>query len=180
MEYRRLTCILIFAATLFTATGLFAQSAESEKTIPLHIEATMGAGSKYKSMTPIISNVDLNYTFAKRFSLHAILNTSYFIPKNGTVTDYNRATNLGGGVGYIFLPQKQDKLGDFEIRASVTTSISGSDYKNTEYNLGIHWYGHSETHRLVPTVGIGYSFKDFSSKSISNYHGAYFTIGLRF
>ena len=48
------------------------------------------------------------------------------MPKEGLVSNYNRVTNLGGGIGYTFLPQKNDNLGDFELRASVTTSVGSS------------------------------------------------------
>lgn len=98
----------------------------------------------------------------------------------GATHDYNRATNLGGGLGYVFLPEKNDKLGDFELRAFVTTSVGSSDFKNTSYNVGVHWFGHTEKHRLVPTVGVGYTLRDFSAKGMKNINGAYFSLGLRF
>ena len=102
------------------------------------------------------------------------------MPKNGATNDYNRATNLGGGLGYVFLPEKNDQLGDFELRAFVTTSVGSSDFKNTSYNVGVHWFGHTEKHRLVPTVGVGYTLRDFSAKGMKNINGAYLSLGLRF
>lgn len=180
MEYRKFIYGVAFVATLFTSSNLRAQSSESMNTLPLHIEAQLGAGTSCKSVTPFDVNIDLNYTLARRFSIHAITQTSYFLPKDGITSKYNRATNLGGGIGYTFLPQKDDKLGNFELRASVTTSVGSSDFKNTSYNIGIHWYGHAERHKLVPTIGIGYSFRDFSNKNMPNHNGLYFSVGVRF
>ena len=79
-----------------------------------------------------------------------------------------------------FSSEKNDKLGDFELRAFVTTSVGSSDFKNTSYNVGVHWFGHTEKHRLVPTVGVGYTLRDFSAKGMKNINGAYFSLGLRF
>ena len=180
MEYRRIINFFILAVAVLASSEVFAQSAETKNAIPLHIEASLGAGTPCKDIMPIDVNIYLNYTFAKKFSLHAITSTSYFLPKEGLVSNYNRVTNMGGGIGYTFLPQKNDNLGDFELRASVTTSVGSSDFKNTAYQLGIHWYGHTEKHHIVPIVGVGYSFRDFSNKNLSNYNGAYFSLGLRF
>ena len=119
---------------LFTSADVYGQSEKFNKTIPLHIEASLGAGTACKNIMPIDVNIDLNYTFAKKFSLHATTQTSYFVPKDGITTNYNRATNLGGGLGYVFLPQKNDNLGDFELRASVTTSVGSSDLRTPHTN----------------------------------------------
>jgi len=180
MEYRRITTIVLVAVMLFCTADAIAQSSKGQITKPLHIEASLGAGTACKNIMPIDVNIDLNYTFAKKFSLHVTTQTSYFLPEDGITTNYNRATNLGGGLGYVFLPQKNDNWGDFELRAFMTTSVGSSDFKNTSYNIGVHWYGHTEKHRLVPTVGVGYNFKNFSNKDAANYHGAYFSLGLRF
>ena len=180
MEYRRIIHFIVLTLTMLVSTETFSQQKGNSTIIPLHFEASLGAVTPSKDIMPFDATFDLNYTFGNKFSLHAIASTSYFIPKEGSTSDYNHATNLGGGIGYIFLPQKNDNLGDVEIRATVTASVGSSDFKNTSYKIGIHWYGHSERHSLVPTVGIGYSFKDFSKKNMPNTNGAYFTLGLRF
>ena len=180
MKNSRIARTAAVAAVLFATIGANAQSEASSKSIPLHVEASLGACTPSNKVLPLDVNVDLNYTFAKRFSLHATTTTSYFMPKNGATHDYNSATNLGGGLGYVFLPEKDDKLGDFELRAFVTTSVGSSDFKNTSYNVGVHWFGHTEKHRLVPTVGVGYTLRAFSAKGMKNINGAYFSLGLRF
>jgi len=172
--------LCVCTAMLFCAVDAIAQSTKDGITNPLHIEASLGAGTPCKNNMPIDVSIDLSYTFAKKYSIHATTQTSYFLPKDGITTNYNRTTNLGGGFGYVFLPQKKDQLGDFELRALVTTSVGDSEFKNTSYNIGIYWYGHSEKHRLVPLVGVGYNFKTFSNNNLSNYNGAYFSLGLRF
>lgn len=180
MEYRRIIHFIVLTVTMLVSTETFSQQKENSTIIPLHVEASLGAVTPNKDIMPLDATFDLNYTFGNKFSLHAIASTSYFIPKEGSTSDYNHATNLGGGIGYIFLPQKSDNLGDFEIRATVTASVGSSVFKNTSYKIGVHWYGHSAKHRLVPTVGVGYNFKNFYNKDMSNTSGAYFTLGLRF
>lgn len=113
MKNSRIVRTAAVAAVLFATIGANAQSEASSKSIPLHVEASLGACTPSNKVLPLDVNVDLNYTFAKRFSLHATTTTSYFMPKNGATHDYNRATNLGGGLGYVFLPEKNDQLGDF-------------------------------------------------------------------
>lgn len=180
MEYRRIITTLLIVITSFCTIKAIAQSTKDKITMPLHIEASLDAGTPYNNIMPIDVNIDLNCTFAMKYSFHVITQSTYFLPKDGMAANYNRATNLGGGFGYVFLPQKNDQLGDFEICAFVTTSVGSSDFKNTSYNAGIHWYGHSEKHRIVPMVRIDYNFKNFSNKNLSNYNGAYFSLGLRF
>lgn len=165
---------------LAMANTIMAQSYEKSVTTPLHVEIGMGAGTANNGILPIDANVNVNYTLGGRFTLQAVMQSSYFVPKYGTTDSYNRATNLGGGVGYIFAPEKNDKLGDFELRACVTTTIGGSNYKNTSYDLGIYWYSHTNKHKLIPIVGIGYRFRNYSDKSISDYNGAFFSLGIRF
>ena len=103
MKNSRIVRTAAVAAVLFATIGANAQSEASSKSIPLHVEASLGACTPSNKVLPLDVNVDLNYTFAKRFSLHATTTTSYFMPKNGATHDYNSATNLGGGLGYVFL-----------------------------------------------------------------------------
>lgn len=156
--------------------SMFAQS----KDIPLHFEASLLSGTPSKGLMPFGANIDLNYTFVKNLALHAVVETSYFIPKEGVTSKYNKANNLGGGLSYTLFPQINDNLGDFELRASVTTSVGSSDFKNTAFNVGVNWHSHTDYHKLVPVIGVGYAFKDFSAKGMSNYNGAYLTVGVRF
>lgn len=162
------------------SSAMYAQTSQEKPSLPLHAELSLGAGTPFKSMIPVDATIDVNYTFFKKLSLHFVSNASYFIPKEGMTSNYNKAFNIGGGIGYTFLPQKNDKLGDFEVRASVTTTVGSSDFKNTSYNIGVFWYSHSEKHKILPFIGISYSFKDFSNKFIPNYHGAYVTFGVRY
>ena len=154
-----------------------AQDVDEHKEVPLHVGVSLGAGTSCKEVLPMEASIDLSYYY-KNLSIFAISQTGYFIPQNGLSCDYNRSTNLGGGIGYLFFPSDDTKLGNFGIRAFVTTSLKSSDYKNTSYNVGINWYGQSSNRALVPLVGVGYNFKDFSKRP--GYHGAYFSFGIRF
>lgn len=110
MKNSRIVRTAAVAAVLFATIGANAQSEASSKSIPLHVEASLGACTPSNKVLPLDVNVDLNYTFAKRFSLHATTTTSYFMPKNGATHDYNRATNLGGGLGYVFFLRRTTSL----------------------------------------------------------------------
>ena len=81
MKNSRIARTAAVAAVLFATIGANAQSEASSKSIPLHVEASLGACTPSNKVLPLDVNVDLNYTFAKRFSLHATTTTSYFMPK---------------------------------------------------------------------------------------------------
>ena len=85
--------------------------------------------------TFIAALIDLGFClYIDYCDIKRVCNQSYFLPKEGLVSNYNRVTNLGGGIGYTFLPQKNDNLGDFELRASVTTSVGSSDLRTPHTN----------------------------------------------
>ena len=92
---------------------------------------------------------------------------------------YNQAINLGGGLSYTILPPTIENNDAFELRASVTSTIGSSDFKNTAYKLGLYWVGNPKA-RFTPVVGVGYSFHDLRTKGLNNYHGLYVSIGCRF
>lgn len=126
------------------------------------------------------ASINLNYYITKRFSIYAIARADYFLPKSGTIVDYTKTIGLGGGLGYVLLPAEDSDWGVFQARAFVTSSVDNSNLKNTAYNVGIYYYGNSQCHKLVPVVGVGYACKDYHTKGVPTYNGAYLSIGLRF
>lgn len=61
-----------------------------------------------------------------------------------------------------------------------TTSVGSSDFNNTSYKLGIHWYGYSSTRKVLPMVSVGYTIKNFREKSLPSNRGMYLALGFRF
>ena len=169
---------LIVAALLLGANSLMAQ--KSFDTLPLRLEMSAVVSTPHKGITPVGATLDLNYTFGRKLSVHAIAEGAMFVPKSKMTFDYNRTCNLGGGIGYTFWPENGDHLGDFEVRASVTASVGHADFGYIGYNVGFNWYGHAEGHKVVPMVSVGYSCKYFTSGFLPDYHGMYATLGVRF
>jgi hypothetical protein len=169
---------MLIVASVFTvkAGGL-----EAVKEVLMHVEISLGTATRSHQVQPFDAVIDLNYHFTDRFSIRAVGTADYFLPKNDVTNKYNYTFNLGGGIGYAFLPIEPSDYFVYEARAFVTTSLNNSLYKNTSYNIGLYLYGNSTVkHRIVPLIGIGYSFKDYKSASLSSYSGAYLTLGLRF
>lgn len=145
---------------------------KAESPLPVHIDLSMELNTAHKGITPKCGSVGLSYDY-KRFSLLAVCHTDFFVPKDGMTHNYNRANNLGGGLGYYFLPSKT-----LEARGLVTRTLGHADYRNTAYNLGVYWHCGSPSYWPSPVIGLGYSCKDFSCRSA--YHGVYVSFGFRF
>lgn len=152
----------------------------TDKCIAIHAEVAFGCGTPSHEITPFDANFDLSFTFAKRFSIHGVAQSSRLIPKNGITSDYNRNLNIGGGVGYIFLPHSDEYNYDYQIRATVLRSVDDNALKNTSYSIGLHWIRYAPCHKLTPTFGVGYNLRDYSRKGMPSYNGGYLSIGLRF
>lgn len=164
--------------------GLFSAYADAQdkaetKTLPLHVEASLMFSTPHNQMMPFGEIIDVNYSIS-RFSIHALLTSEYFIPKEGLTKNYNKTLNLGGGIGFELFPREEHDRNVFEARASVSAGLESNDFKNTSYRIGLEWHRYTSKRCLVPTIGVGYSMKDFVKSGIPNYHGMYLSLGLRF
>lgn len=182
MEHRRITQTILLLLLLLTISVNGRAQGENRTfwSLPWHVEAGLTTGTSKDGLMPFGATVDLNYTFGKSFSIHAVSEATYFHPKKGMTSDYNKAFNLGGGIGYAFSPATENCSSVFEARASVTASVGSSDFKNTAYQIGLYWYRGTDNRKVVPVVGVGYSARDFSQKALPTYHGAFLSFGLRF
>ncbi|MDO4335926.1 MAG: hypothetical protein Q4C37_08900 [Bacteroidales bacterium] len=178
MDRTTKTATMAAAFMMAAAGNASAQDLYSER-LPLHLELSLSAQTPYKGLIPFGAEIDLNYGF-KRFSIHAVANEDYFIPKESVTKNYNRVFNLGGGVGFELFPRKANDHSVFEARLSVTTSIGSGAYTNTSYKIGIDWHAWRSSIGITPTIGIGYNLKDFSKSFMPTYHGGYLTFGIRF
>ncbi len=149
------------------------------KLFPIFLEANLTASTPYKGSLPFSSVLDLNYKI-KRFSLHALIDGTYFLPKENMTKNYNKTFNLGGGIGFELFPEKENERNVFEVRASVTRSLGSSEYRNTAYKIGLQWLVRPYKRCLTPSIGVGYCLRSFSAKELSTYNGLYVTLGIRF
>ena len=148
-------------------------------TVPLHVEVSLAGSSPYKGILPFGTVLDVNYGI-KRFSIHALMEGTYFLPKENITKNYNKTANLGGGIGFEIFPQDISYKSVFEVRASVTRSLGSMDYRHTAYKVGINWLAKPQKRCLTPTIGVGYCLRSFSDKNIHTYNGMYLSLGLRF
>ena len=171
MKILRKTSVKAIVCSMVCMLSLQANAQETTKSWldPLHLETSFEAGSQHKQLMPFGMKMDLNYNLGKVFSIHAIGQADYFVPKNGMTADYNKASNIGGGVGFKLFPKLKD-FNTFELRADVTTTVNSTDLKNTTYSAGIYWYGERS---ISPVIGIGYKFRDYRNEGFSNYSRYY-------
>ncbi len=178
----------LILALMATVTPMLAQESDDKSSSttqepswirPLHLEASLNISTPYKGNLPFGSALELNYK-VRRFSIHALFEGSYFLPKESITKDYNKTCNLGGGVGFELFPADENDRNVFEVRASVTRSIGSADYRNTAYKVGLQWLVSPRKRGLAPTVGVGYCFRDFSVKDLNSYSGMYVSLGIRF
>lgn len=176
MEYGKR--IILLCASLMLCVLTFAQT-EGKRRFPLYLETSLEAGTPCKGFLPFGAVADLGYS-VKRFSVFATAQADFFVPKEGGMHKYNRARNLGGGIGYVISPEDGTGFGAFALRASVTTSVGGGDFNNTSCKIGLQWSAGSDRMIFKPVVGVGYMHNDFRHKTIGSYDGAYVSLGIRF
>lgn len=157
------------------AIGVQAQ----EERCPLHYEGSFSMGASSKDLSFMGANIDLGYSPVNRLSIHALAHSDFFIPKLGATKDYNNAVNLGGGIGYQLLNNKNWRMGTLELRGTLTTSLGSSTYKNTSYGVGLYFYKHSNVQRFQPVIGIGFNARNFHG-NVPNFYGPYVSLGIRF
>lgn len=160
--------LLIFSVVAFG----FGSVCKAGNPLPIHADFTMGFGTPSHSVRPFDASIGLAYEL-NRVSIHAMYEADFFMPKDGLTKGYNAPNNLGGGVGYYFLPSKR-----FEARGLVTTTIGHGDYANTSYSLGVYWHCGEHNRLPTPIIGLGYNYRHFSTKP--DYNGAFLSFGFRF
>lgn len=175
MEYRRIV-ISLLSAFIMAAIPLGTKAQDLLDN--LHVELGFNETTPKDDVLPIAFNLNLTYSLSNRFSVQGLSDATYFIPKDGFIHDYNKAVNIGGGIGYKLLPSTEKERSAFELRASFTMTVGHSDFKNTSYKLGLYWMGSQNKH-FTPVIGAGYSFRHFKGNDLNNFHGAYVSIGCR-
>lgn len=178
MESRRIKVITLLSLMLALPLSVMAQQRKSE--FPLHLEMSLGMGTKHKQIQPYEAAVDINYSLTPRLSIHAIGEFDNIVPKNGITDDYNNSFSLGGGIGYVISPADKKDPSIFELRAAVTSVTSSGMTKHTTYRAGLYYYCPRRILNIQPLVGVGYMAKDFRADGMKTYHGAFLSIGVRF
>lgn len=121
--------IYVLAILMMAFTTNLAAQAIVKKDIPFHIELGMNINTPHKGLMPMGAVIDLNYAI-KRFSIHAIATTDFFIPKEGSSTNYNKVTNLGGGIGFELLPREEGLNNIYYLLHGSHSEISECELKN--------------------------------------------------
>ncbi|MCR4773278.1 MAG: DUF481 domain-containing protein [Prevotella sp.] len=145
----------------------------------LMFEINMGAGVKQHGITPITATFNAGVNVTKRFYAFASVEGMTGLYKNGAVKTYERAANIGGGLGYNLWTNKSgsDAL---DLKASATTTVGGSNWKNTAYTVQLVEYLGAKNSSVKPFFGLGYRYIDSHHSAFANYGNVYVTIGLRF
>lgn len=177
MDYKRIIPALLLAAAIAAPATAAAQG--EDKSLPLHFELSSTLGSKYKEILPLGVSLDAGLSLSKVLSVHLNLDNSFYVHNNAMTSGYNSIPSLGGGVGVALFPDSWDH-GKLELRGFVNGSLKKSDWKNKAYNFGLYWYGNSTRVSPKPVVGIGYTVRDFSNKSLPTYNSFYASFGVRF
>ena len=139
-------------------------------------EISAGIGF-YSRFRPYEFDICGGYRPVNRLKIRAMLQ-NYIIQSKG---DHNSSfgkdgvtTNLGVGIGYVFLKPKNEKKGEFELRLSGSRTIIGNEIDAAD--LGIYWNGKSDT---APYVGVSLSLKDFPGSNDNNFLGLMLTLGFK-
>ena len=90
--------------------------------------------------------------------------------------------------GTFLLKQAKDKsciikisgLGYSPVYMQSTDSLANITLQDITYNVGEVAVVGNPKSSFSPVVGVGYSFHDFRTKGLNNYHGLYVSIGFRF
>lgn len=171
--------ISMICVSILTVFAIRAQDVMGSNQNPFHAEASLSIGTRSCHLQPFESGIDFNYMIINKISIHANLNSSFFIEKNGNSQNYNNANNIGGGIGYRFMTNSAKARDVFDIRGYVTATAGHSNYKNTAYKIGIYWYSLKTGQLFVPCIGVGFNLKDFKNVNMPTYKGFYLSIGVR-
>ena len=173
---------IVALTTLLPTTFIQAQDTTQEKKdMPFCLEASLELGTKSQGLWPFGAVVNIGYAPIKNFSIYIVGQNDLYAAKNGTIygsSNFNHSFNLGGGIGYTFLPAEQKSLGSYELRVQISSSLKGKACKNTMYSAGLYWYGKNK--HIVPIIGVGYKIRDFRLQGMKTHHAAFASLGIRF
>lgn len=167
---------LLITASLLSCVCLQAQAQDNH---PFHLELAMEAGVPQKRLFPMGVNIGLSYNLTERLSVQAIGRCESFIPKEAITDDYNKAFNLGGGLGYVLCPDERDGFGSIELRGAVTTTVGHTHFKNTTASIGFYFLT-NHCSLFNPIIGIGFNFRPSRSAVSPNLYFPYLSLGVRF
>ncbi len=183
-KIQRIMRKLILAVALMASITAFAQT--SETITPLDraqrskafwnrvvMDVDLGSGFKQHDMTPLSIGGQIGYRIIPRLYPFLAGGYNYGLFDKDGVKSYTNTRNLGGGLGFTFA--KSDNV-DFDLRASVMTSIGNADWKQTVYDARLLFRVNSGS---ILNLNIGVGFRHINSRTagIRDYNGVYGTIG---
>lgn len=154
--------------------------AQETTSFPLHYDASLYLSAPSKGKLPMGFMCDLGYMPVRGLTIHALLHTNYFVPKEDYTNNYNEVSNIGGGLGYQFVVDKMKGAKGIELRAIATMSLGHHrPYSNTTYLMGVYAFCINDELSFLPIIGLGYAVRNFHA-DIPTYYGPYVSLGFRF
>lgn len=171
--------LFLFILTFMVSPMVAQESKEGVALDKLLLEVGTNAGLKNKGYTPLTMSAHVGYHFFSR--LYAFVKTEGMLnlyDKHGVKT-YLRSQDLGGGLG-IQLTNPKTCHDGIDFRLSLTNSIGNADWKHTVYDANVIWYSHNRKKYGNLYLGVGIKHINSHTAGISNYNGAYVSVGIKF
>ena len=171
----------LFISIAFCVTAIMMQA---QTKLGYFIEDNIQISPKQHGMTALASNliagIEPIENLRVMFDLSGMLG---LYNKDDIKTYYQTSVALGGGLGYrVWTNKKNNGLfagrDAVDVRAIFTTTTGKPDWKYNNYSIGLTLYDR-DSHKISPTLGIGYHYIKSRTPGISNQSNVYFEIGLR-
>lgn len=146
----------------------------------IHAELAAGTGTKSKGMQSVDLSVKAGIDIIPHLYAFANVESNYSLYDRNDVRTWYKGQSIGGGLGAQLWTKKQS-TDALDLRVKVLTSIGGSDWKRTTYDVSLAWYLQSPKRRVfTPVVEIGYRHINSRTMGLDNTNALYASIGLRF
>ena len=170
---RKLLLVLLLVAGATSAYPQCGMGPRKQLAMNIGLGATGSLNNKGMRMNTY--NVDLNFSTGGKLSVIGSLEFADNHYKQDGAKLYMHNMGLAGGLGYIFLKQKDFQL---QVVGKAGSTIGNADWKNNYYNASLRFIpGHKcgGSHILV---GLGYRYANSHNANFSDHGFAYGTIGI--
>ena len=158
--------------TLSTSV-LHAQSFEERS----YFEVSAGTGLKNHGITPVDFSFKFHVDLVPAAYIFVSAEENLSLYKENEVKTYINGTSLGGGLGFRLLNQTKGSHA-LDVRFKSLSSVGGTDYKRTSYDISLAWY--MKGLRFSPVAELGYRYLDSRTNGFDNYGNFYLSFGLRY
>lgn len=146
----------------------------------LHFELAAGTGTKNKGIEPFDLSAKVGVDIIPHLYAFASAEGNLALSENNDVRTWYKSQSLGGGIG-AQLWTKNQSADALDLRLKVLTSLGGSDWKRTTYDVSVAWYLQSSKKRIfTPVAEIGYRYVNSRTIGLDNTSSFYVSLGFRF